>query len=155
MNTLVNINGVLLGDNDRRVCATVADEHVVEEKRCTGPMKDIYEDILFILENKKVYLDANINLTKLSRMLHTNTTYLSKVTNICFGCNFKTLLNKYRINYAKVLLKENECDIRQLPARCGFLSRSTFYAAFAKFEQTTPKDYRAKYLSMMLRQESE
>lgn len=154
MNTLVNINGVLLGESERRVSTSVADEHV-EGRLCTGPMKDIYEDILFILENKKVYLDANINLTKLSRMLHTNTTYLSKVTNICFGCNFKTLLNKYRINYAKVLLKENECDIRQLPARCGFLSRSTFYAAFAKFEQTTPKDYRAKYLSMMLRQENE
>lgn len=125
---------------------------VPEMKDCTGRMKEIYADVSYVLENKRVYLDATLNLSKLSRMLHINTTYLSKVANLCFGCNLKTLLNKYRIAYAKELLKDEACDIRQLPARCGFLSRSTFYAAFAKFEHTTPKEYQSRYLSRKLRE---
>ena len=36
----------------------------------------------------------------------TNTTYLSNAVNNYFGCNFKQLLNKYRVEYAKSLLLE-------------------------------------------------
>lgn len=120
---------------------------------CSERMKEIYADISYVLEAKKVYLDANLSLAKLSQMLHTNTTYLSRVANSCFGCNLKTLLNKYRIDYAKDLLRNEACDIRQLPARCGFLSRSAFYAAFARFEHTTPKDFQSKCLRRKLRGE--
>ncbi|MDO4163170.1 MAG: AraC family transcriptional regulator [Bacteroides sp.] len=113
----------------------------------------IYENFLFILENKKIYLDAHISLSKLSSLLCTNTSYLSKVINIQFNCNLKTLLNKYRIDHAKELLKQDSCNIQSLPAQCGFISRSTFYAAFTKFEHITPSDYRARYQSVRLRQE--
>ena len=95
----------------------------------------LYDNLRFILESRKVYLDRNINLTKLSQMLYTNTTYLSKVVNKYFGCNLKTLLNRYRVDYAKELLRKDECNMEELPARCGFISRSTFYTAFMKFEQ--------------------
>ena len=92
----------------------------------TPKMKLLYENILFVLENKRVYLDKDINLTKLSQMLFTNTTYLSKVVNKFFGCNLKTLLNSYRVEYAKQLLRNDSCSMNELAARCGFLSRSTF-----------------------------
>lgn len=117
----------------------------------TEKMKDIYENILYVLNDQKIYLDAQLNLTKLSQILFTNTTYLSRVINIFFKCNLKTLLNKYRINYAKELLKEEECDIRSLPAKCGFVSRSTFYSAFTKFEHITPSNFRSRIQSLKLR----
>lgn len=113
----------------------------------TERIKSIYDNFLYILEEKKVYLNPQINLTKLSQLLYTNTSYLSKVINIYFQCNLKTLLNQYRINYAKELLKKGTCNIQSLPKQCGFISRSTFYAAFTKFEHITPTDYRAKYHS--------
>lgn len=116
-------------------------------------MRGIYNDLLYVFDNKKVYLDAQLNLAKLSQILFTNTTYLSRVINVFFKCNLKTLLNKYRIDYAKELLKEEECDIRTLPAKCGFLSRSTFYSAFAKFEHITPSAFRSRMLSLKLRGE--
>ena len=119
----------------------------------TGKMRDIYNDLLYVFDKKKVYLDAQLNLAKLSQILFTNTTYLSRVINVFFKCNLKTLLNKYRIDYAKELLKEDECDIRTLPAKCGFLSRSTFYNAFAKFEHITPSAFRSRMLSLKLRGE--
>lgn len=123
------------------------DEHVPT----SGRMKEIYENILYCIENKKIYLDENINLSKFSLLLCTNTTYLSKVINIFFKCNLKTLLNKYRVEHAKELLKMEDCDLRTLPKKCGFASRSTFYAAFMKFEHITPTDFRAHYQSIEIR----
>uniref|UniRef100_UPI0022E2F44C helix-turn-helix domain-containing protein n=1 Tax=Phocaeicola massiliensis TaxID=204516 RepID=UPI0022E2F44C len=60
----------------------------------------------------------------------TNTTYLSNVVNHYFKCNYKHLLNKYRILHAKHLIDNNECDITELDKRCGFTSRSVFYEEF-------------------------
>lgn len=117
----------------------------------SGRMKEIYENILYCIEHKRIYLDSHINLAKFSLLLCTNTTYLSKVINIFFGCNLKTLLNKYRVDHAKELLKLEDCDLKTLPIKCGFASRSTFYAAFMKFEQVTPTDYRAHYQSIEIR----
>lgn len=122
------------------------DEVLVNEK-----MKDIYENILYVLDDKKIYLDAHLNLAKLSQVLFTNTSYLSKVINFYFKCNLKTLLNRYRINYAKELLRKDECDLRNLPTKCGFVSRSTFYSAFTKFEHITPSNFRSRIQSLKLR----
>jgi len=121
------------------------------EIQASGRMKEIYENILYCIENKKIYLDVNINLSKFSLLLCTNTTYLSKVINKFFKCNLKTLLNKYRVERAKELLKMEDCDLKTLPKKCGFASRSTFYAAFMKFEHTTPTDFRAHYMSIEIR----
>lgn len=122
-----------------------------EEEQISGRMKEIYDNILYCIENKKIYLDAKINLSKFSLILCTNTTYLSKVINKFFKCNLKTLLNKYRVDYAKELLKMEDCDLKSLPRKCGFASRSTFYSAFMKFEHITPTDFRSHYQSIEIR----
>lgn len=126
-------------------------ENESAEVHSSGRMREIYENILYCIEHKKIYLDTHINLTKFSLLLCTNTTYLSKVINIFFRCNLKTLLNQCRVNYAKELLKMEFCDLKSLPTKCGFASRSTFYAAFMKFEHTTPTDFRAHYQSIEIR----
>ena len=74
----------------------------------------------------------------------TNTTYLSNVVNHYFKCNFKHLLNKYRILHAKHLIDNNECDITELDKRCGFTSRSVFYDAFGKIMGIPPAHYRKR-----------
>lgn len=126
-------------------------KEAVDESVITEKMKEIYENLLYVFDHKQIYLDAHLNLVKLSHTLFTNTTYLSRVINVYFHCNLKTLLNKYRIDYAKELLKKDECDLRTLPGKCGFLSRSTFYSAFAKFEHITPTAFRARIFSLRLR----
>lgn len=122
-----------------------------EEIQASGRMKEIYGNILYCIETKMIYLDSSINLSKFSLLLCTNTTYLSKVINIFFKCNLKTLLNKYRIEYAKELLKMEQCDFKTLPKRCGFASRSSFYAAFTKYEHIAPTNFRAHYMSIEIR----
>lgn len=137
------------------ICEKFSEEGAFADKderaQASGRMKEIYENILYCIESKKIYLDSGINLGKFSLLLCTNTTYLLKVINTFFKCNLKTLLNKYRVNYAKELLKTEQNDLKSLPQKCGFASRSTFYAAFMKFEHITPTDFRAHYMSIEIR----
>lgn len=114
-------------------------------------LNEIYGKIQDVLINKKLYLEAGLTLSSLSQILCTNTTYLSKAINTYFHCNLKTLLNRLRVEYAKELLRQERCNIMLIPPRCGFLSRSTFYAAFSKFEGMTPADFRERYCTVPAR----
>lgn len=117
----------------------------------TGRMKEIYENVVYCIEDKGIYLDTHLSLGKFSRLLYTNTTYLSKVINTFWGCNLKTLLNRYRVEYAKKLLVEDKCDFHTLPTRSGFASKSTFYTAFMKYEGVKPADYRYSHMKDEIR----
>lgn len=103
----------------------------------------IYKDVLYHLEIKLVFLDPDLSLKKFSVLVDTNQTYLSNVVNRYFGCNLKELLNTYRVEYAKELLRAQKCPLEEVPGRCGFASKSAFYAAFRKLAGMSPLRYRA------------
>lgn len=84
---------------------------------------------------------GKLSLKKLSMMIETNQTYLSNVINRYFGCCLKKLVNSYRIEYAKELLRAGNCPLKELPQRSGFTSKSAFYAAFGRQSGYTPKRY--------------
>ena len=58
-----------------------------------------------------------------------------------FGCNFKRLINSYRVARAKELLDGKDCPVSELFSRCGFASKSVFYVAFKKVVGMTPLQY--------------
>ena len=99
---------------------------------------------LYNLEIKQVFLDSELSLKKFSVMIDTNQTYLSNVVNKYFNCNLKELLNTYRVEYAKELLHAGKCSLEELPQRCGFASRSAFYASFSKIVGMSPLRFLAR-----------
>ena len=113
------------------------------EKGAPGRKVDfeIYKSILYNLEIRKVYLDSKLSLEKFSSIVGTNTTYLSNAVNNYFGCNFKRLINSYRVVRAKELLDGKDCPVNELFSRCGFASKSVFYVAFRKVVGMTPLQY--------------
>lgn len=104
-------------------------------------MGEIYEKLVFYLEQKQVYLDRHLTLAKLSAMVGTNSAYLSNTVNQRFGCNLPTLINRYRIERAKQLMEQGNLKVKYIYNMCGFLSRSAFYSAFTKETGTTPTNY--------------
>ena len=103
--------------------------------------EEIYKKIILLFDEKKVYLDPTLSLIELSEIVGTNTTYLSNTINQYFGCNLRTLINKYRIDYAKQLLTIDRHCIKELHKKSGFASRSAFYAAFQRIEGSSPLEY--------------
>lgn len=71
----------------------------------------------------------------------TNTTYLSNAVNDFFGCNLKSLINWYRVQYAKEILRKHIYRLKDVPFVCGFSSKSTFYVSFKRCEGMTPNQY--------------
>ena len=104
----------------------------------------IYKGILYQLEIRQVFLDTSLSLKKLSDLLETNQTYLSNVVNKYFGCNLKELVNGYRVEYAKELLRSDRCALNELPSSCGFASKSAFYSAFSRVVGVSPLSYQSR-----------
>ncbi len=105
---------------------------------------DIYKGVLYQLEIRQIFLDASLSLKKLSVLLDTNQTYLSNVVNKYFGCNLKELVNSYRVEYAKELLRSGYCPLSKMPCHCGFASKSAFYSAFNKLVGMSPLYYQSQ-----------
>lgn len=71
---------------------------------------DVVSTILRMLEEweeKKGFLDQNVNQTTLAKELETNSTYLSKIINSYKGLSFSNYLKDLRITHAINFLKEN------------------------------------------------
>lgn len=100
----------------------------------------IYEKVCESLERDRVYLQPALSLSGLSVIVGTNTTYLSNTINTCFGRNFRTLINDFRIGYAVSLFlaEGGNTRIKGLHARCGYTSVSVFYEAFTQRLGTSP-----------------
>lgn len=103
----------------------------------------IYKCILYHLEIKQIFLDPDLSLKRFSELIDTNQTYLSNVVNKYFECHLRELLNTYRVEYAKELLRWGKCSLEEISSRCGFASKSAFYAAFSKITGMSPLRYQS------------
>lgn len=126
-------------------------EEIIQERQLGRVIPDedeIYLKIRSLLNDDKIFKQQDLSLTNLAAMLGTNTTYLSGIINGRFGMNFKSLLNKYRINEARRLLVSDDfCgySIEGIANEVGYQSRSTFYREFREVMGITPKEYMEGY----------
>lgn len=96
------------------------------------------------MTTQKVFLDANLVMPKLAKMLSWSTPKLSQLLNDNLDRSFNDFVNSYRIEHAKtLLLSDTAMKMEELAERSGFNSLSTFYAAFKKHTQLTPAKYKA------------
>jgi len=95
------------------------------------------------LEDEAVYLDNELTLKDLAETLEVTPESLSRVINHSFEVSFRELINQYRVNHVKKLLKEtnDEHSILDLALASGFNSQASFYRAFKKSEGVSPKVY--------------
>jgi AraC-like DNA-binding protein len=83
--------------------------------------------------NNLAYLDPEISLTNVSRILGTNRSYLSFIINHQFGMNFNTYINQFRVRFVNDYLEKNPLTSREeLVQLSGFGSKSTMHRAMNK-----------------------
>jgi len=99
------------------------------------------------LMEEEVFIDPDLTLKNLAKMLKVHPNYLSRVINEQYGMSFNDFINKHRILKAMKMLAdpaERDKSILDIMYATGFYSKSVFNTAFKKFAQITPSQYRKK-----------
>jgi len=109
-------------------------------------LKEKYSAILTRhMENKKPYLDPDLNLKILSDQVNIPLHHLSQVINSTFGQNYYDFINSYRIKESIRLLNDDVSGtktILEILYETGFNSKSVFNTFFKKYTNLTPTQYR-------------
>ena len=132
----------------------VMEENVeeIEDKRKyrDSPMTDETKQKLIgkieaVMESVDSICDSNFSLQKLTSLVGSNTSYISRIVNEHYGLTFGNLLNRYRIQEACRRMGNTEkyghLTIEAISASVGFNTRATFVKAFRLNIGMLPSEY--------------
>lgn len=108
------------------------------------------EDIVTLFEKKQIYLRHGLKIDDIARECTSNRTYVSNCINNYYGQSFSTLVNSFRVNYAKELILANGGTMKfsVVCNNSGFSDEVSFIRNFKKFTGMTPSEW---YASNMVR----
>lgn len=111
----------------------------------TVEQKQVVEQFM---ESHRPYLNANLSLSQLAKLIGMPPRELSTVINQGFGKNFFDFIGGYRIRQARLLLESGAKDktILDIMYESGFNSKSVFNTAFKQETGMTPSQYRKESL---------
>ena len=95
----------------------------------------------FCLRYIKTHFHEPIQLQDLAGILKMNPNYLGDLIKRSLNENFTSLLNRTRIDNAKVFLKEKNFNITQVAFECGFCDSNYFSTVFKKYSGISPREY--------------
>jgi len=95
------------------------------------------------MKEQKPFLNPNLDLVTLSRLVGTNRTQLSTILNRQTGMNFSRWLAEYRVHHLLSLVALHpDSDITALASESGFTSRTSFFRQFRQVTGLTPNQYK-------------
>lgn len=101
-----------------------------------------------VIQTEKPYLRSDLTLPDLAKLVSISTHHLSQIINEKLNQNFFEFINGYRVEEAKNLFatpQRKDYNISHIAFDVGFNSLSAFNAAFKKYTQTTPSQYRKQF----------
>lgn len=105
---------------------------------------ELKAELLRLLDEEHVYKDNSLNLESLALKLNTNKHNTSQVINEHFQMSFFELINRYRINEAKDIMKQDvnhNLNIIDIAYEVGYNNKVTFNKSFKKQMSLTPTEY--------------
>lgn len=103
--------------------------------------------ILSVLTEKKIFLDNELTLLKMSQQLALNPNLASITINQLLGKTFRSLVNEYRVKEVKIKLLDpayEHLSLLGIAFECGFNSEASFYRIFKAEVGYSPKAYLLK-----------
>ncbi len=88
------------------------------------------------------YSISDLTLEKISEETGISQRNITKVIKERYDCNFKTYLNRIRINESKRFLIQSDLNIGEIAFKIGFNSQSHFNRVFKNEIQVSPSEYR-------------
>lgn len=108
----------------------------------------IIEKLNECMEKEQLYLNSDLRLQDVAKMVKCNAGELSQVLNVFMNIGFTDYINKYRIDeFIKRIQDESasKYTLVSLSEQCGFSSRTSFFRSFKKFKGMSPAEYIKKH----------
>jgi AraC-like DNA-binding protein len=108
-------------------------------------IEQLFNQIENIIKEEKLFLDPDISLGMLSKILKVSPQKISLTINSKLGYNFNEYINRQRINKSLEIIKDpksNSLTIAAVSIDSGFNTLSSFNTSFKKFVGKTPSAYR-------------
>lgn len=93
------------------------------------------------------YSDVNLSLQDISNKTYLTTAYMCAIFKEETGSTINAYITKYRIEKAKILLKDQNMKITDISAKVGFSDGNYFSKTFKKETSFNPSEYRRKFFS--------
>lgn len=122
----------------------VEPESDVEKNSEAEELLPLKEKVEAFMEDEKAFLNPDLTLAELSKMVGIPSNQLSKVINSCFGKNFNDFVNAYRVEEVKDALSDpafSHFSILGIAYECGFNSKATFNRVFKRVTGHSPSEY--------------
>lgn len=99
----------------------------------------VYEAMLYIEQN----LANDLSLNTVANSVSLSPSHFSRLFKNSVGCSFSEYVTTTRLQYAKVLLANENLTIGEIAERTGFNNSNYFSTTFKKYNNITPKEYGA------------
>lgn len=140
---------------ERRIVESMKISHVEvsnDSSRDGGQYKDIYERVVTYFEEEKPYLNGELTINDIVKVVFTNKLYISKAISQYTGRNFCQFVNYYRVTHSVKLFRKNpDLKIVELANACGFNSVVSFNMAFRLFMSESPSDWCRKERVLLMK----
>ncbi|WP_114783866.1 helix-turn-helix domain-containing protein [Vibrio tetraodonis] len=96
-----------------------------------------------LMKEQQVFKDPDLSLNRLARKLGIPARKISAAVNQTYKQNISKVINAYRIEHAKTLLKQSDEAITDIFLSSGFQTKSNFNREFSRITGRTPSEYRS------------
>lgn len=94
----------------------------------------IYEKLENLMNNEQIFLQNDLLLNDVAKLLGTNRTYLLQALSSCAHMTFKEYINRKRIAHAEQLIANNPLMPKtEIATRSGYNSMSSFYRNYGLY----------------------
>ena len=122
---------------------------VQKENELIGTQKKILHKIRIQFDERKIYLNSQLNIMDIVQEVGTNRTYISTIINQQYGQNFCTFVNNYRLEELERVIHQNhELNTETLAECCGFGSVNSLKRAIASKTGLSISEWKSQQLSI-------
>lgn len=136
---------VLWRKQEQRIVESMKVTHVeaaTDVSKIDEVYKDIYERVVAYFEREKPFLDCELTINDLVKVLYSNKLYISRAISQFTGRNFCQFVNFYRIKYSTECFRANhDLKIHEIASMSGFNSIVSFNMAFRLYMGENPSDW--------------
>lgn len=137
------VRQLLEQQENQRLAHEQAQVEMRQQRTSTREYKELQRRVKEYMELERPYRNVKFRLSDLAKAVDSTPTMISLMLNQLSGTNFYDFVNRYRLEEFKRRSREDR--YADLPAitlaeQCGF-KKTTFFAAFKKFEGCTPGEW--------------